>query len=454
LIHPETVEDYGACASALRVAAETKALAELETAAGVPAPQMFRDIFLGLQGTGWHDAYALYVTEALKTDERFRSIFMATKVVDIDRAVQVLDARMAEMLKVSPQLEAFRRDVAGRLGRIERKVDAVKEDTSALIAGQAAQDARFNRMEKLLAAEKGVPIAVVRPIFDHLGLTDLTDAEVLQKAGEAIDALLAKAREVVTPSNDGADIDAVIGASRKALGSQGAQAAVTLLQAKIDEEEHARRQRLIPLLTEQADIKRLSYDHGGALATLQKLVGIDPDQIWAWGAIGEIFLVTGDTAKALSAFQSAADAARRTNSERDLAVSFERIAVVQQAIGNLTAALRAYREGLAIHQGRAVHNDSNAQLQRDILVSLNGIGNVQLAMGNLNLALTVYYDVLAIAEAQASNDDPDMEWQHVLLVSLSKIGNVQQTMGNSTAALKNYQSGIAIARVLLERSPI
>ena len=64
------------------------------------------------------------------------------------------------------------------------------------------------------------------------------------RAGDAIEAILSRARQKIEPSSEGADIDATIGAARAKLGNLDTAGARAVLAAKIAEEETTRRQDL------------------------------------------------------------------------------------------------------------------------------------------------------------------------------------------------------------------
>ncbi|MGL5115336.1 MAG: hypothetical protein ACRC7C_08425, partial [Beijerinckiaceae bacterium] len=105
------VEGYDAT-SELRQAAETRAIEEIEKAAGHALPPLFKSYFHGEDGCcGWYLTLSLFVTEELKTNERFRSIFMATEVLEARKAIAALDAQVKELLVAYPALEGVARDI-------------------------------------------------------------------------------------------------------------------------------------------------------------------------------------------------------------------------------------------------------------------------------------------------------------------------------------------------------
>ena len=140
----------------------------------------------------------------------------------------------------------------------------------------------------------------------------LTVVQMRERAEEAIAAILAKANERVAPSNLGADIDAIIAAARAKLAALDTAGAETILDGQIAEEEAAFRRRQVPLLAEKATVQRLSYNHEGAKQTLQRLLHLDPDAVWARGELGDICRITGSLGEALKCYRLAAAAAERT----------------------------------------------------------------------------------------------------------------------------------------------
>ena len=79
---------------------------------------------------------------------------------------------------------------------------------------------------------------------------------------------------------------------------------------------------------------------------------------------------------------------------------------------------------------------------------------MQQAQGDLAAALTSYQASLAIAERLAKADPGNAGWQRDLSVSHNKIGDVQQAQGDLAAALTSYQASLAISlSVWRKRTP-
>ncbi len=181
-------------------------------------------------------------------------------------------------------------EVLSRLGRIEVKID--RNESEAQRRHREAEEAAERRKRETIAAtdelrleiarEKGVSAEVLKPLFDHLGMSGLSILQMREKAQEAIAAILGRASERVAPSNLGSDIDAIIAAARAKLAALDTAGAETILDDQIAEEQAAFRRRQVPLLGEKATVQRLSYNHEGAKLTLRRLLDIDPNSVPAW----------------------------------------------------------------------------------------------------------------------------------------------------------------------------
>jgi predicted negative regulator of RcsB-dependent stress response len=308
-----------------------------------------------------------------------------------------------------------------------------------------------NLIAQQTAKTQHIPIDSLQPILEMVGAQDISIAEIPDRIRRFVEAARAHAAEPVHPSNDGADIEAVIGASREKLGQLDTAGARAVLQAKIDEEEKARTRRLIPLLNERAAIERLAFDHESAKASLAEIIRLARDDVWAHIHLGDLWRITGNLDNAAEAYRGAEQAARRTSNERDLSVSHNRIGDVLLSQGDRDGALAAYRAALAIAETLARRDPANTEWQRDRSVSHDRIGDVLFSQGDRDGALTAYRAALAIRETLARRDPANTEWQRDLSVSHDKIGDVLRSQGDRDGALTAYRAALAIAETLARR---
>ena len=300
------------------------------------------------------------------------------------------------------------------------------------------------------AEKRGIDPAKLQPILAKLGQMDVPDDKIAECLDASVEERLAQAAKPVPVSNDGADIDAAIVASRAKLGVLDTAGALDVLQAKIAEEEQQRVRRLVPLLKERAVVERLAFDYEAAKSTLMEVTQLASDDVWAFIDLGDLYVTTGPLEEAAKAFRNAEAAARRQGDERDLSVAFNKLGDVQVAQGDLAGALKSFQDGLAIADKLAKADPGHTGWQRDLSVSYERIGDVQVAQGDLAGALKSFQDSLAIADKLAKAEPGNAEWQRDLSVSF---GDVQVAQGDLAGALKSFQDSLAIADKLAKAEP-
>ncbi|MGQ0445085.1 MAG: tetratricopeptide repeat protein [Beijerinckiaceae bacterium] len=181
----------------------------------------------------------------------------------------------------------------------------------------------------------------------------------------------------------------------------------------------------------------------------------------AGGSLGDVKQRRGDLSGALRSYRDTVPIIDRLAKadpgnagwRRDLSVSYERIGGVQAAQGDLAGALKSYRDSLAIRDKVAKADPGNMEWQRDLSVSYNIIGGVQEAQGDLAGALKSYQDSLAIFDRLAKTDPGNAGWQRDLSVCWGMFGLVQEAQGDLTGALKSYEDSLAIRERLAKSDP-
>ncbi len=288
-----------------------------------------------------------------------------------------------------------------------------------------------------LAEKRGIDPATLQPILAKLGQMDVPNDKIAERLDESVKDILAQAARPVPASNDGADIDAAIVASRARLLDLDTAGALDVLQAKLNEEEQERARRRVPLLKERAAVERLAFDYDAAKQSLAEVTRLAPDDVWAFIGLGDLYVTTGPLEEAAKAYRNAEVAARRQGNERDLSVSYTKVGEVLVAQGNLPEALKSFREGLAIGERLAKSDPGNAGWQRDLSVSYDRVGDVLVAQGNLPEALKSFRDGLAIRDRLAKSDPGNAGWQRDLSVSYDRDRRRAGGAGQSARGAEN-----------------
>src|SRR5580693_102638 len=303
------------------------------------------------------------------------------------------------------------------------------------------------------AKTQHIPVDRLQPILEMVGAHEIPIVEIPDRIKQFVEAARAHAAEPVHSSNDGADIEAVIGASREKVGKLDTAGARAVLQAKIDEEQDERTRRLVPLLKERAAVERLAFDHEAAKATLAEIIRLSPNDIWPHIDLGDLWQTTGNLDNAAEAYRCAERAAHGAGDDRDLSVSHDKIGDVLALQGDRDGALAAYRASLAIRETLGRGDPGNTNCQRDLSVSHNKIGEVLASQGHRDSALAAFRASLAIRETLSRSDPGNAVLQRDLSVSHDRIGNVLAWQGDRDGALAAYHTGLGIAETLARSDP-
>ena len=306
------------------------------------------------------------------------------------------------------------------------------------------------------------------------------------------------------PSNDGADIEATIGASRAKLRALDAGGARELLQAKIAEGEEARTRRLLPLLRERAEVERLTFDYEAAKATLAEITislrtmhGLGSNSATCGGRRADRRMRQAPIEAPRRRRAAPARSATCRSAMRGSATCWWRRAICAEA-------LRAYRDGARDREtGWRSRPRQRRLAARPVGVSHDKIGDVLVAQGKLRRgaeglprrprdrasgwrrptpatpagsaicrypttrsatcwwrraicaeALAAYRDGLAITRAAGRGGPGNAGWQRDLSVSpTTRSATCWWRRAICAEALKAYRDGLAIAERLAQADP-
>ncbi len=139
--------------------------------------------------------------------------------------------------------------------------------------------------------------------------------------------------------------------------------------------------------------------------------------------------------------------------QRDLSVSYEKIADVLRDKGKADEALNHYQKSLVIAQNLTKHDPESTEWQRDLSVSYEKIANVLSDKGKADDALSHYQKSLEIRQNLAKHDPENTQWQRDLSVSYNKIADVLRAKGKTDDALTYLQEDLKIAQKLAKHDP-
>ena len=184
-----------------------------------------------------------------------------------------------------------------------------------------------------------------------------------------------------------------------------------------------------------------------------RLVGMQSELENAKQAADEATAQAAELAKRAASLNSALEKAKALGNDGDLATSYVEIGDVLMAQGNLTEALKWYRDGLAVADRLVKADPENVGRRRDLSISHIKIGDVLTTQGDLTEALKTYQESLAIRDRLAKADFNNANRQRDLAISQGRVAVVLAKQGDAPRALDELRRGRAIISRLVKQSP-
>ncbi|MDP2763854.1 MAG: tetratricopeptide repeat protein [Brevundimonas sp.] len=354
------------------------AWAEVEQwADGAHAPDRLKQRFFGQasQIVGFHDAWCGEVVEAMKTDERFKTIFVADKLVEIGDIV--IDGRA-----VLARLEDATEGVREQLGEMERWL-AEQFDEQRGLHHQTHEMLR--RLEESMRAQ-GRTLAP-----DEREAVETTLEDVAASTGEDLE----QARAGLSDEDPIALID-------------GLEAAAS--------HDAAKRLRQAGAIAYAVDVVR-------ALRIYGKVAALEPRDHWTHVLLSRLHIAAGDLTAAANAAKLALASAE---DERDRMVALGTLGDLAQAEGDLPGARQAYENALLIARDLSARA-KNTEWLRDLSISYERIGDVAIAEGDLPRAAARYRESLPIVERLATLDPSNAQWVRDVEITRQRLAEIEGT---------------------------
>ena len=158
------------------------------------------------------------------------------------------------------------------------------------------------------------------------------------------------------------------------------------------------------------------------IARYEEITALDPGVHWDWVELRRLYFDIGDLPgaerAATGAMETAPDARARS-------VAFNEIGDVRVAQGDLPGALESYGAGLDIRERLAEADPGNAGWQRDLIVSYFKLARLHEAQKNSEEAITAYRRALAINVRLTALDGTNRQWKSdgdLLRAQLQRLG--------------------------------
>ena len=165
----------------------------------------------------------------------------------------------------------------------------------------------------------------------------------------------------------------------------------------------------------------------------QRLQGHLNDSDWQMataGALGSIYLMLGQTGRAIECTQQALTIARETSNRNNEGLMLASLGNSYQVMGQMGQAIERYQQALTI--ARETSNRNNEGLW------LGNLGDSYRVLGQTDRAIKHYQQALTIAR-ETGNRNNEGTW-------LGNLGSCYQVLGQTDRASEHYQQALAIAR--------
>ena len=184
---------------------------------------------------------------------------------------------------------------------------------------------------------------------------------------------------------------------------------------------------------------------------------VEENHDWFWRVLdaGDVYRAWGKLDEALELYQRCRGIAEELvqirdtpEDQRDLSVSYNRVACIYEAQGRMEKALKLYQQGFEIAE-ELVQTRGTPEDQRDLSVSYNKVAGIYNAQGKLEEAMKLYQQGLEITEELVQTRGTP-EDQRDLSVSYNRVACIYEAQGRMEKALKLYQQGFEIAEELVQ----
>ncbi|XBQ17673.1 MAG: tetratricopeptide repeat protein [Oceanicaulis sp.] len=177
--------------------------------------------------------------------------------------------------------------------------------------------------------------------------------------------------------------------------------------------------------------------------------------------MGETHRLLGDLPAALSAFREAHEirvTLRELEPEsiealRDIGVSYDRIGDILVEQGDTAAALEARLASLAISEQLIEIDPESALHLRGASVDLHKVGHILRGRNDLDGAMAHYQRAFEIRSGLAEKNPGSGRAQRDLTVSLNNLGDLHMIRAEPAEALARYQAGLGVRRALAADYP-
>lgn len=143
----------------------------------------------------------------------------------------------------------------------------------------------------------------------------------------------------------------------------------------------------------------------------------------------------------------------KTTWQRDLAISYFRLAEFMRILGEYDLALIHYNKSLEIHETMFKANSADLDSEHSISASYIGLARLHNAIGNSTLAIAFASKSLAIRTKHSDLNSDHLQWQRGLAESHDILADSLRANGRHSASLEHYKRALQIHERLSRQYP-
>jgi len=467
MINAVIIEGAAEGAPTPRQKIESAFLAEIAHETDCQIPPDFQDFFTGTdpnihppQG-GWYDMVALYITEEIKENERFKSIFFATELVDIKRLIVELTARIA----------AFTTQGVPAIGvEVKQLLRDIKGDTEKLLAGQQStlqgidEILAFTRNGGVFqrAAEQGISEAAIRGIVERLGGQNIELKDLVPWLDNWIEAAV---RELNRKTNEGEAYEAAFQEAQRRFNAGRADAANAFMeefereQRRQAEQQAESRRKQISLLEGAIRFQALALNEPAIVQTLRKIAQVDgiegADALGNWlfakasefqetgesrGSNPDLFIAIAAYCAALQEFPRNRAPLNWAATQNNLGNALRNLGERESGTARLQEAVQAFRAALEEYTRDRVPLNW-ALAQNNLGIALARLGERESGTARLEEAVQAYRAALE----ERTRDRVPLDWagtQNNLGSALAKLGERESSTARLEEAAQAFRAAL------------
>lgn len=153
------------------------------------------------------------------------------------------------------------------------------------------------------------------------------------------------------------------------------------------------------------------------------------------------------------AYPRAAKRGDDIQSQQELFLSNISVGDIHAAHGNLSSALKFYRDGVAIKQKLLAGGAGRLLHQFDLATSNDKVASIWETKGNFNEALAAHKFSITIRKTLAAQQPENSGWQQMLALSYGKAADLAEVNGEYRDALDYSRQGLGLLEDLLTSAP-